>query len=76
MELPKKDILIVLETGMQKNGKDNNGWEKVTGRFGYGDQNERGERLLELALEQDKVTCSKTYVTYFTLKTTTLRPRP
>jgi len=31
----------------------NDGWEMDMGRYGYGERNERGERLLELAYKND-----------------------
>ena len=41
-----------------KIGKDNKGWERVMLENGYGERNERGERLLEFALKQDLLICN------------------
>ena len=35
-----------------KVGNDNTGWNSVMGRYGFGDRNDREERLLELATTQ------------------------
>ena len=43
-------------------GSDNNGWERVMGNFGYGDKNDRGERLLEFALEHDMMILSLIHI--------------
>ena len=48
-ELPNKDIKVIVGDWNAKVGTDNSGWETVMGRYGYGDQNDRGERLLEFA---------------------------
>ena len=43
----KKDILITTADWNAKIGNDNTDWKSVMERCGYGDRNERGERLLE-----------------------------
>jgi exonuclease III len=52
-ELPNKDVKIITGDWNAKVGSDNAGWEHVMGRYGYGDRNERGERLLEFASKYD-----------------------
>ena len=52
-ELPKKDVKIVIGDWNAKVGMDSEGWELVMGRYGYGQRNERGERLLEFAAKND-----------------------
>jgi len=41
-----------------KIGTENGGWEKVMGKFGYGARNERGEKQLEFATDQDLLICN------------------
>jgi len=57
-DLPKKDIKIITGDWNAKVGSDNSGWEKVMGRYGYGDQNDRGERLLEFATIKNLFVCN------------------
>lgn len=57
-QLPKKDIKVIMGDWNAKIGKDNKGWERVMLKSGYGERNERGERLLEFALEQDLLICN------------------
>jgi len=52
-ELPKKDVKIVIGDWNAKVGMDNVGWEQVMGRYGYGERNDRGERLLEFASKNE-----------------------
>jgi len=52
-DLPKKDVKIVMGDWNAKVGMDNVGWEQVMGRHGYGERNDRGERLLEFASTND-----------------------
>uniref|UniRef100_A0A672MKF5 Endonuclease/exonuclease/phosphatase domain-containing protein n=1 Tax=Sinocyclocheilus grahami TaxID=75366 RepID=A0A672MKF5_SINGR len=52
-ELPKKDVKIVIGDWNAKVGTDNLGWEQVMGCHGYGQRNNRGERLLEFASKND-----------------------
>ena len=52
-ELPKKDVKIVVGDWNAKVGTDNVGWEQVMGCHGYGERNDRGERLLEFASKND-----------------------
>ena len=57
-DIPKKDIVIIAGDWSAKVGSNNNGWERVMGNFRYGDKNNRGERLLEFALEHDMMVCN------------------
>ena len=57
-EAPHRDVLIIGGDWNIKIGTNNVGYEKVMGRFGYGDRNERGEKLLEFAMDNDLVICN------------------
>lgn len=57
-EIPKRDVLIIGGDWNAKAGVDNRGWERVMGKFGFGEINERGERLLEFAMEHEMVICN------------------
>ena len=49
-EVPKKDILVVQGDWNAKVGPDTyNDWRGTVGKFGLGETNERGLRLLEFA---------------------------
>ncbi|CAF4610108.1 unnamed protein product, partial [Rotaria sp. Silwood2] len=48
-EVPKKDLILMSGDWNAKVGNDNTGWNSVMGRYGFGDRNDRGERLLEFA---------------------------
>ena len=52
-EVPKRDIKVLMGDWNAKIGTDEKGWETVMGRYGHGDRNERGERLLEFAQQHD-----------------------
>ena len=54
----KKDIIIITGDWNAKIGSDNTDWKYVMGRYGYGDRNERGERLLEFATVQNLYICN------------------
>ncbi|CAF2033538.1 unnamed protein product [Rotaria magnacalcarata] len=54
----KKDILILTGDWNAKIGNDNTNWKSVMGKYGYGDRNERGERLLEFATVHDLYVCN------------------
>jgi hypothetical protein len=41
-----------------KIGNDNTGWNSVMGRYGFGDRNDRGERLLEFATTHRLFICN------------------
>jgi hypothetical protein len=56
--VPKQDVLIIGGDWNASIGKDNNGWEAVMGKYGFGNLTERGEMLLEFALEQDLMICN------------------
>lgn len=45
----RKDVKIVIGDWNAKVGDDNSGTEMVMGRYGYGERNDRGERLIEFA---------------------------
>ncbi|CAF2041487.1 unnamed protein product [Rotaria magnacalcarata] len=57
-QTPKKDIIIVTGDWNAKIGSDNTHWESVMGRYGYGDRNERGDRLLEFAAIHNLYICN------------------
>ena len=57
-ELPKKDIRIIIGDFNAKIGKDNTGWEDIMQQHGYGERNERGERLLEFAAKHNMLICN------------------
>ena len=57
-ETNRKDILIVTGDWNAKIGEDREGWEEVMGQFGYGKRNERGERLLEFATDNQLAICN------------------
>ncbi|CAF1667422.1 unnamed protein product, partial [Adineta ricciae] len=54
----KKDIIIMTGDWNAKIGTDNADWKSVMGKYGYGDRNERGERLLEFATTHDLYICN------------------
>ena len=45
----KHDVIILTGDWNAKVGDDNTDWKCAMGKYGYGDRNERGERLLEFA---------------------------
>ena len=49
--IPRKDVKYIIGDWNAKVGVDNDGWEAVMGRYGYGERNTRGERLLQFAAE-------------------------
>ena len=54
----KKDIIIITGDWNAKISSDNAGWKSVMGRYGYGDRNKRGERLLEFAAIHSLYICN------------------
>jgi len=54
----KKDIIILTGDWNAKIGCDNTDWKSVMGKYGYGDRNERGERLLEFATAHNLYICN------------------
>ncbi|ESO05752.1 hypothetical protein HELRODRAFT_77491, partial [Helobdella robusta] len=50
--LPKKNVKIVVGDWNAKIGSDNIGFEEVMGKYGVGDRNDRGERLLEFVKDR------------------------
>lgn len=57
-DIPKKDLMILTGDWNAKVGNDNTGWEEVMGRYGYGDKNGRGERLLEFVTTHNLFICN------------------
>jgi len=57
-ELQKKDIRIIIGDFNAKIGKYNTGWEDIMQQHGYGERNERGERLLEFAAKHNMLICN------------------
>src|SRR6218665_3497549 len=47
---PSQDLIIVMGDFNAKVGKDWKTWRGAMGKFGYGEENERGERLLNFCL--------------------------
>ena len=60
-EVKKNDVLIIGGDWNAKIGTDNTGWETIMGKFGYGDRNERGERLMEFAMDNELVICNSKF---------------
>ncbi|CAF3677816.1 unnamed protein product [Rotaria socialis] len=54
----KKDLIIITGDWNTKVGSDNTNWENTMGKYGYGDRNERGERLLEFAALHNFYICN------------------
>ena len=54
----KKDIIILTGDWNAKIGSNNTDWKSVMGKYGYGDRNERGERLLEFATVHNLYICN------------------
>ncbi|CAF1671832.1 unnamed protein product, partial [Adineta ricciae] len=54
----KTDITILIGDWNAKVGSDNTDWKFVMGKYGYGDRNERGERLLEFATVHNLYICN------------------
>ena len=52
-EIPKQDMKIIVGDWNAKIGNDNTGWEEVMGKYGFGEINERGERLLQFAVQNN-----------------------
>ncbi|CAF1081345.1 unnamed protein product [Adineta ricciae] len=57
----KKDVIILTGDWNAKIGSDNSDWKPVMGRYGYGDRNERGERLLEFATAHNLYVCNSRF---------------
>src|SRR5277367_6596398 len=60
-EVPKKDIKIIVGDWNAEIGRDNTGWAKAMWREGFGERNERGERLLEFALKHEMFICNTVF---------------
>ncbi|XP_072025129.1 craniofacial development protein 2-like [Amphiura filiformis] len=50
---PSQDILITMGDFNSKVGTDWESWNGILGKFGYGESNERGERLLNFCAQND-----------------------
>jgi exonuclease III len=46
-DIDRNDVLLLMGDWNSKVGKNHTTWSEAIGRYGYGDANERGERLLE-----------------------------
>ena len=57
-KIDKSDVIILTGDWNAKIGTDNDDWQSVMGRYGYGDRNERGERLLEFATVHNFYICN------------------
>jgi len=57
-KVPKKNLILMSGDWNAKVGNDNTGWNSVMGRYGFGDRNERGERLLEFATTHRLFICN------------------
>jgi exonuclease III len=54
----KKDIIILTRDWNAKIGNDNTDWKFAMGKYGYGNGNERGERLLEFVTAYNFFICN------------------
>ena len=54
----KQDIFILTGDWNAKIGNDNTDWKSAMGKYGYGDRNERGERLLEFSTVYNLYICN------------------
>ncbi len=54
----RKDVKIIVGDWNAKVGSDREGWESVMGRYGFGERNERGKRLLEFAEKHGLMICN------------------
>jgi exonuclease III len=54
----RKDLIILTGDWNAKIGNDNSDWKSVMGKYGYGDSNERGERLLKFATVHNFFICN------------------
>jgi len=54
-EINKKDVVILCGDWNAKIGKTSVEWQDIIGNYGFGERNERGERLLQFAVENDLV---------------------
>ena len=54
------DITIVIGDFNSKLGNDNTGYEDIVGKFGLGDRNGRGERMLEFC-QRNQLSITNTY---------------
>ncbi len=54
----KKDIIILTGDWNAKIDSDNTDWKPAMGKYGYGDRNGRGKRLLEFATAHNLYICT------------------
>jgi len=52
-EISKKNVVILCGDWNAKIGKTSVEWQDIIGNYGFGERNERGERLLQFAMEND-----------------------
>jgi len=48
-----QDLILVIGDFNVKVGRDRSNWKGVLGKFGYGEENERGERLMNFCLSNN-----------------------
>ena len=53
--VPKQDTIIIMSDWKAKVGKDHETWGPTIGKFGYGEMNDRGERLLYFCKENSLI---------------------
>ena len=54
-EVPSQDMMMILGDWNAKVGKNWRAWHGALGKFGYGEENERGEKLLNFCLNNNLV---------------------
>jgi len=57
-DIPRKDILMLTGDWNAEVGSINDGWKATMGKYGHGKHNDRGEAILEYALDNDMVICN------------------
>jgi len=62
-EISKKDVVILCGDSNAKIGKTSVEWQDIIGNYGFGERNERKERLLQFAMENDLVVAKYTFQT-------------
>eukprot|EP00794_Sanderia_malayensis_P021057 gene21057-biopygen14625 len=68
-KIPKKDVLIVQRDWNTKIGPDAyQNWKGTVGKFGLGETNERGEKLLEFARRNNLIATNTLFLPFFTTK--------
>ena len=59
-EVPSHDMMMILGDWNAKVGKNWRAWHGALGKFGYGEENERGENLLNFCLNNNLVIANTT----------------